>query len=60
MNDELSPVQQHEKRTIELMAKALVERAKCCGFRIEISPRPLQPLAMRNYELVTTVWPDRK
>lgn len=47
------------RAAIEHQARALIARAAQVGYHVAIEPRPLQPLAMRNYELQVTVWPIR-
>jgi hypothetical protein len=41
-------------------AERLIATAKLYGFAITIEQRPLQPLAMGNYESVASVRPLRK
>jgi hypothetical protein len=45
---------------IGYQARWLIERARALGLNVAIETRPLQPLAMRNYELAVTVWPRRE
>lgn len=44
---------------LQQQARELVDRARAAGFNITIEQRPLQPLAMRHYELVPVVWEVR-
>lgn len=47
------------RTAIEHQAQALIQRAAAVGLNVSIETRPLQPLAMRHYELVVTVWEIR-
>lgn len=47
------------RQAIEEQARSLIIAARAAGYNVEIAPRPLQPLAMRHYELAVTIWPVR-
>lgn len=52
-------LERRKKEEIASQAQALIITARAAGYHVAIEPRPLQPLAMRNYELQVTVWPAR-
>lgn len=52
-------LERRKKEEIASQAQALIIAARAAGYHVAIEPRPLQPLAMRNYQLEVTVWPVR-
>jgi len=46
---------EHNQRTLLNMANDIIKLAQATGFVVTIETRPLQPLAMRNYEMVADV-----
>lgn len=57
--EERARLLEHSRLWTERYAQRLVERAERLGLVLTIEQRPLQPLAMGNYESVVSVRPAR-